>query len=289
MASGRRTSDTSERRYADEIAVCQRVFSARLARPRPFTSKATTAEPPPDPAVVERILDESRKAWQAPGIAVAIVKDDRVHFFAKGQRELGSVREVTKDTLFPIGSCTKAFTATALAILVDEGKADWDDLVASTCPGSGSTIRWPIDMSGCAICSVIASAWPGTICSGIAPRGALRRAFAAWLSSNAAAPSARNTSTTTSPISPPDSSSRRRRQSPGMNLFASVCSGHCTWIVPSLPAARPKIAPTTPARTATMQAAKWQLFPGTMTTSKSAPRDRSRPARNDRANGYVFS
>jgi CubicO group peptidase (beta-lactamase class C family) len=64
----------------------------------------------------------------------AIVKDDQVHFFAKGQRELGGDSGVTKDTLFPIGSCTKAFTATALALLVDEGKADWNDLVRKHLP-----------------------------------------------------------------------------------------------------------------------------------------------------------
>jgi CubicO group peptidase (beta-lactamase class C family) len=88
----------------------------------------------PDRKVIEQILDEARKAWQAPGIVVAVVKDDRTHFFARGQRELGGDREVTKDTLFPIGSCTKAFTATALAILVEEGKADWNDLVRKHLP-----------------------------------------------------------------------------------------------------------------------------------------------------------
>jgi CubicO group peptidase (beta-lactamase class C family) len=40
----------------------------------------------------------------------------------------------TADTLFAIGSCTKAFTATALAILVEEGKADWDDPVRKHLP-----------------------------------------------------------------------------------------------------------------------------------------------------------
>jgi CubicO group peptidase (beta-lactamase class C family) len=49
-------------------------------------------------------------------------------------RELGSDKEVTADTLFPIGSCTKAFTATALALLVDEGKAGWDDPVRKHLP-----------------------------------------------------------------------------------------------------------------------------------------------------------
>ncbi len=50
-------------------------------------------------------------------------------------RELGGDAPVTPDTLFGIGSCTKAFTATALAILVDEGKANWDDPVRKHLPG----------------------------------------------------------------------------------------------------------------------------------------------------------
>ncbi len=92
------------------------------------------ADSPPDRKAVENILGEALKAWQAPGIVVAVVKDDQAHFFARGKRELGSDREVTKDTLFPIGSCTKAFTATALALLVDEGKADWNDPVRKHLP-----------------------------------------------------------------------------------------------------------------------------------------------------------
>ena len=42
---------------------------------------------------------------------------------------LGSPETVDADTLFQIGSTTKAFTAAALAILVEEGKIDWDDRV----------------------------------------------------------------------------------------------------------------------------------------------------------------
>ncbi|HWG46876.1 MAG TPA: serine hydrolase [Gemmataceae bacterium] len=90
---------------------------------------------PPDPAVVDEILKETLKTWKAPGIAVAIVKDDKVVYLkGVGLRERGGSDAVTADTLFAIGSCTKAFTATALAILVDEGKADWDDLVRKHLP-----------------------------------------------------------------------------------------------------------------------------------------------------------
>lgn len=68
------------------------------------------------------------KDWEVPGLAIAVVKDDKI-VFAKGYgvRELGKPAPVTDRTLFAIGSTTKAFTAATLAILVDEGKLKWDD------------------------------------------------------------------------------------------------------------------------------------------------------------------
>ena len=70
-----------------------------------------------------------------PGIAVGIVKDGKL-VFAKGYgvREHGKPGQVDADTLFQIGSNTKAFTAAALAILVDEGKIRWDDKVLDHLP-----------------------------------------------------------------------------------------------------------------------------------------------------------
>ncbi|MGH9766083.1 MAG: serine hydrolase [Blastocatellia bacterium] len=72
-------------------------------------------------------VEQVMKDWKVPGLAVAVVKDGKV-VFAKGFgfRDAGKGLKVTTDTLFAIGSCSKAFTATAMAILVDEGKLDWD-------------------------------------------------------------------------------------------------------------------------------------------------------------------
>jgi CubicO group peptidase (beta-lactamase class C family) len=90
----------------------------------------------PDSHSIETILREARDAWHAPGIAVAVVRDDKVMYLGGvGVRELDGDAPVTADTLFPIGSCTKAFTATALALLVEEGKAGWDDPVRKHLPG----------------------------------------------------------------------------------------------------------------------------------------------------------
>jgi len=73
--------------------------------------------------------------WGVPGMAIAIVKDDSV-IFAKGfgVREIGKPERVDPNTLFAIASNTKAFTAAALAILVDEGKIKWDDKVIKYLP-----------------------------------------------------------------------------------------------------------------------------------------------------------
>jgi CubicO group peptidase (beta-lactamase class C family) len=73
--------------------------------------------------------------WSVPGMAIAIVKDDSV-IFAQGYglREVGKPEKVDKNTLFAIASNTKAFTAAALAILVDEGKLKWDDKVIKYLP-----------------------------------------------------------------------------------------------------------------------------------------------------------
>src|SRR5262249_31284615 len=51
-----------------------------------------------------------------------------------GVKQLGKKEPVTGDTLFPLASCTKAFTTTAMAMLVDEGKLAWDDPVRKHVP-----------------------------------------------------------------------------------------------------------------------------------------------------------
>ena len=80
-------------------------------------------------------IEQTRQTWEVPGLAVAIVKDDKVLLSAGfGVREDGKSEQVNADTLFAIASNSKAFTAASLAILVDEGKLDWDDLVSDYLP-----------------------------------------------------------------------------------------------------------------------------------------------------------
>ena len=90
---------------------------------------------PPDTAAFDAILDHAVKTWRTPGVAAVVVRDDEVIYLkGAGVRELGKNDPVTPDTLFGIGSLTKAFTATAIAQLIDDGKMDWDDPVRKHLP-----------------------------------------------------------------------------------------------------------------------------------------------------------
>jgi CubicO group peptidase (beta-lactamase class C family) len=79
---------------------------------------------------LDEYVKQSLRDWEVPGLAIAIVKDDAV-VLARGYgvRKLGESTPVNDRTLFAIASCSKAFTAAALAMLVDEGKIAWDDPV----------------------------------------------------------------------------------------------------------------------------------------------------------------
>jgi CubicO group peptidase (beta-lactamase class C family) len=89
----------------------------------------------PSPEQIDLLIKEALESWQVPGAAVAIVHDDRlVYLKGFGVKELGKSEAVTQDTVFPLASCSKALTVTALAMLVDEGKLSWDDPVRKHLP-----------------------------------------------------------------------------------------------------------------------------------------------------------
>jgi len=73
--------------------------------------------------------------WNVPGAGMAVVRGGEVVFAGGfGHRDLESDLPVTADTLFAIGSTTKAFTATLLGMLVDEGELDWDQPLRELLP-----------------------------------------------------------------------------------------------------------------------------------------------------------
>ena len=84
---------------------------------------------------VDALAERTLKAFDVPGIAVAIVKDGKVlHSKGYGVRTLGSPEKVDENTLFGIASNSKAFTAATLGILIDDGKLKWDDRVIDYIP-----------------------------------------------------------------------------------------------------------------------------------------------------------
>lgn len=83
----------------------------------------------------DAFVESAMKSWSVPGLAVAIVKDGKV-VVAKGYglRNVQAKLPVTADTLFAIGSSTKAFTTMSMGILVEEGKLAWDEPVTTYLP-----------------------------------------------------------------------------------------------------------------------------------------------------------
>lgn len=84
---------------------------------------------------VDELVQNTMKTFNVPGIAVGIIKDGKL-VLAKGYgvTNIKTNQKVDANTLFGIASNSKAFTASALAILVDEGKIDWDDKVVQYLP-----------------------------------------------------------------------------------------------------------------------------------------------------------
>ncbi len=101
----------------------------------PTTAVAAQNSPKELSSRLEKKIEEFRKLWNIPGLAVGIVKDDRVVFEKGfGYRDIENKLPVTRDTQFCIASITKSFTALAAALLVDEKKLDWDRPVAEYIP-----------------------------------------------------------------------------------------------------------------------------------------------------------
>ena len=76
---------------------------------------------------LDAYVDAALKTWKVPGIGVAIVRNDSV-IYARGYgaRAVGGPERVSEKTIFAIGSSSKAFTAAAIAMLVDEKKVSLD-------------------------------------------------------------------------------------------------------------------------------------------------------------------
>ena len=85
---------------------------------------------------VDKELKEVLETWKAAGFAVAVVEKNKI-IYAKGfgYRDYENKIPVTPNTLFAIGSCSKAFTTSLLGILQSENKISFDESPGKYIPG----------------------------------------------------------------------------------------------------------------------------------------------------------
>jgi len=102
---------------------------------------ACTAPAPATVSLEQRLdhlvgqLEQQRQEQHVPGMAIAVVKDDKVVLAQGfGLADIEEETPATPETIFAIGSSTKAFTSALVGMLVDEGKMDWDDAVTDYLP-----------------------------------------------------------------------------------------------------------------------------------------------------------
>lgn len=85
----------------------------------------------------EAYVEQARQDWGVPRVAVAVVYDDEMIWWKGFGKE-----PPDQETVFAIGSTTKAFAAATLAIMVDEGGPGWDAKVVDHLPGFAMYDPW---------------------------------------------------------------------------------------------------------------------------------------------------
>ena len=83
---------------------------------------------------LDHFVGEQMRAWPGPGLALGIIYKGEVLHRCYGVRDVDTGEAVDSDTLFSIGSCTKAFTTMALGLLVQQGVLDWDRPIRAYLP-----------------------------------------------------------------------------------------------------------------------------------------------------------
>lgn len=88
-----------------------------------------------DEKKLDELVQNTLKTFDVPGMSVGIIKDGKI-LYSKGHgvASLATKQAMNENTLVGIASNSKGFTATALAMLADEGKLNWDDKVTKFIP-----------------------------------------------------------------------------------------------------------------------------------------------------------
>ncbi len=101
-----------------------------------FLAASIPLKPQPMTSIqIDDLVERAMKTFDVPGMAIAVVRDGRLSLArGYGVRSTNAQAHVDANTMFGIASNTKAFTAAAIGILVDEGKLKWDDKVTDYIP-----------------------------------------------------------------------------------------------------------------------------------------------------------
>lgn len=112
-------------------------------QPAPVAEVSAPVAPAPKPIDFDDALARTTQAYDSTGMVAAVSKDgETIWQGARGLAEEGTDRPVTQDMLFPIASISKAFTTTALAILVERGSVDWDEPIRTYIPEFAMSDPW---------------------------------------------------------------------------------------------------------------------------------------------------
>jgi len=122
-------------------AMLQKICFIGLLGLFPLISAPQALAQEPGPTIEQRleklteVMEEQRIELHIPGMALAVVQGDQVIYSRGfGMADLENGKPVTPETLFAIGSTTKAFTASLVGMLVDEGKMSWDAPITDYLP-----------------------------------------------------------------------------------------------------------------------------------------------------------
>ncbi len=100
-----------------------------------FLLAGTTVFAAPSSTRLDQAFDDAVQRYHLPGLAVGVIDNGEIVYTrTSGEREAGSGKKITPQTLFKIASNSKAMTASLLARLVDAGKLRWDDPVIKHLP-----------------------------------------------------------------------------------------------------------------------------------------------------------
>ncbi|KAI0182704.1 beta-lactamase/transpeptidase-like protein [Xylaria flabelliformis] len=96
---------------------------------------STSSKPLYPLAGLAPLIDSIRAAAGTPGVSIGVIHNHSIlHESYHGYRDVENHLEVNRDTIFYVASLTKAITATAIGILVDDGLLEWTTPVHDILP-----------------------------------------------------------------------------------------------------------------------------------------------------------